>query len=68
MAAGEAPAGTVQFNTRMDPTLRGRFRRACAAGGRSAQDVIAELVGEWLDRADAGPGNGTSPVVADVSP
>jgi hypothetical protein len=41
-------AGTVQFNIRLSPSLRARFRRACALAGRQQQEVIAKLITDWL--------------------
>lgn len=43
-------AATVQMNVRVDPALKERFRLGCASRRVRAQDVIANLMGEWLAR------------------
>lgn len=48
--APQPAAGTVQLNARVDPALKDQFRKGCQGAGRHVQEVIAELMEEWLER------------------
>ena len=43
------------LHVKMDDDLKRRFKTACAAQDRQMGEVVAELIGEWLQKTETYP-------------